>query len=473
MKKQLRNIIISLCVVLVLVVGVVVASIVIKNSSNTSSSSTSSSEGIPVVKLNKDDITELNVKTTDNEYTIKKSGNDYVIDGIELSLLSQDSLTMPVDTFADFEALKVIEENSSDLSQYGLDKPTRTVTGKTSSKTVTLLIGKETPLKDGFYGCIKGETKVYKINENIVTRFDEKKFDFINLSLYSVDSSKSDAVTLLEFGGSARKTPIVLEQRATGSTSSEASNSTEKAYFLKEPAEYSTDADKSNGVVTSISNFAAGGVISLDVSDANLEKYGLKNPSYTFAVTNNGKKTTFKFGKAYKENDVQLIPVMLEGRNCIYKMADNDDAFYKYELKDLATSLLYTEYIDTVKQITVTDNGTAYTVNLSGTGDNLVADYKGTKLKVDNMREFYKSIVGISVEGQTTDKVSGAAYATVNIKFRDASKKDVTMKFIKMDSRRSYWSYNGRVDFYTLNSNVQQMLSITKDFVAGKTVTYK
>lgn len=473
MKKQLRNIIISLCVVLVLVVGVVVASIVIKNSSNTSSSSsTSSSEGIPVVKLNEGDITELNVKTTDNEYTIKKSGSNYVIDGIETSLLSQDSLTTPVTTFSDFEALKLIEDNASDLSQYGLDKPTRTITATTADKTVTLLVGKETPLKDGFYGCLKGETKVYKISENIITQFDKTNFDFINLSLYSVDTSKSDDVSLLEFGGTARKTPIVLEQRETGSTSSTSSDSVTKAYFLKVPMEYSTDADKSSGIVTTISNFSAGGVLSLDVSDANLEKYGLKNPSYTFSVTNSGKKTTFRFGKAYDEDGTKLIPVYEEGRNCIYKMADTDDAFYKYELTDLATSLLYTEFIDTVKEITVNDNGTSYTFALSGTGDDLVADYKGTKLTTDNLRELYKSIVGIGVEGQTTDKVSGSAYATVNIKFREASKKDVTMKFIKMDSRRSYWSYNGRVDFYVLNSEINQMLQITKDFAAGKTVTY-
>lgn len=470
MKKQLRNIIISLCVVLVLVVGVVVANIVVKKSSSSSSkSSTSSEAAIQVLNIKAADVTELDVKNNKDEYAIKYANKNYSIDGIEASLLSSDSCAAPIQAAAQLSATKLIEENASNLSQYGLDKPSRVVTVKTASKSETINVGSETPLKDGYYAALKGTSKVYKIESSAVTNFDKVKNDYVNLSLYSIDSESTAKVTKIAIGGAAKATPLVLEKDASAASSTASSNSTESAFKLKAPAAYSIDATKANGIITTLSSFSASGVISLDTKDASLEKYGLKTPQYTVTVTTNGKATTFNFGKPYTADGTSYIPVMLEGRKAIYKMSDTDDAFYKYDLKDICTTLLFTDYIETVDTITINDNGTNYTLKISGTGNGLTGTLNGKKISTENTRYLYQYIVGISFEGQADKNVTaGTPKMAVSVKHRDSKTKDTVMKFIPMDSRKSYWNFNGRTDFYVLNSGLDTISQALKDLAAGK-----
>lgn len=466
MKKQLRNIIISLCVVVVLVVGVVVANIIInKQPDDTSSSSSSdSSSTIPVLDIKSEDVTEINVKNSKGEFTIKQSNKVCSIDGIEASLLNTDSCSQTIVKVAQLSASTEIEKNATDLAQYGLDNPVRTVVIKTASGSNTLYVGNDTPSKDGVYVMVNDSKDVYKVDSTLTTNLDNTELDFVKLNIYSIDSDKTDNVTKIELGGSARKTPLVLEHEAGTSDDSQSSG-----FLLTSPATYSIDAQTSSGILTDLSSLTAADVISVDVSDSSLEKYGLNDPDYTVKITNDGQIDQFLIGKAFKEDDQTYIPLMLKGVHAIYKYADKDDAFYKYELKDLCTTLLFTEFIEKVDSIDINIGGKDHTFAITGTGDELAGTLDGNKISEDNTRRLYAKIIAIPFEGQSdSEPTTTDPTATIKVSYRDASQNDTTMEFYPMGDRKSYWVFNGRCDFYILNENLDNLQDAITQVLDGK-----
>lgn len=473
MKKQFRNLIISLCVVVLLIVGVIVGNKIVGGSSSSSSSeSDSSSSTITVFKVASTDITKLHVKTSKDEYTINQANGKFSLEGLSNDILSQDTLSCAVSAAADIEASKLVEKGASDLSQYGLDKPAKYVDITTKDKIVTVNIGNETPLKDGTYLCLKGSSDVYKVESSTVISFEDSKTDYVNLSICGVDSSELANITTLEFAGTARSTPIVLvENTSSASSSTSSSSSTAPTYKMQSPYNYPLDSDKTTSVLEKLESLSASGVISLDVSDANLQKYGLKNPEYTFSATNKGVKMTLDFGKPYEENGTTYLPLVLEGTPVVYKIDSSLIEFYNYTLTDLCSTLLFTEYIDDVKSITVTKGSESYTINLAGTDDNLTGTYGSKKLETSNVRKFYQALVGIAIEGEASKPANASTYAKVVVTYRDNSRAATTLEFFSIDSRRSFWSIDGKGSFYVLNSSIDNLMTKTKDLIAGKTLT--
>lgn len=471
MKKQLRNIIISLCVVVVLVAGVVIWTKVVTPTVKTSSSSGTSSSSTPAIqvfKTNEKDVTTLKVTNKSGGYTITRQGSSYAINGISTSLLNQDLLTTTVKEAADIAAMSLVEKGSSNLKQFGLDKPQAVLEVTSGGKTTAINIGGNTPSQDGNYFNVQGSTDVYKAGTTFIAAFSGKNIDFVNMALSSVDSSALSSVSRMELGGTARSTPIVLEEVSTTSTASSQASET-PAYKMIKPRSYQVNTDKSSAILQAIQSLSASSVITVDCSSANLAKYGLKNPEYTFAATIKGKQVKLNFGTPFKDGDTEYLPVMLEGRAVIYKIASSSVSFYNYKLTDVCSSLLFTENIDTVKSVTVSKGSESYTVNFSGTGDKLVATYNGKTMVTKNARKFYESIVGISTEGTATKPANGSVYAKIVVTYR-SSKAPTTMEFITLDSRKCFWSIDGQGDFYILRDLIDKAVSTTKDFAAGKTL---
>lgn len=468
MRKQLRNIIISVCVVAVLVVGIVAVNFMVKPSASTSSSSASSTASISILKTDSSKITVVHVKNSNGEYTIRNSNGKYSLDGVRSDYLAQYKLRNLVVSSSDVKATKLIEKNSSNLKQYGLDKPSITVdvTG-VGGTTNTVEIGKENPTKDGYYITVKGSNNVYKAETSVESAFIGTKLDFAYTGLSSIDSSKLTKLTAMVFSGTSHKTPIALNiaQNATAT----ASTQNIPNYKISSPGSYDTDSDKMSTLISALESLTASNAISFDCSAANLSKYGLDNPEYKFSFTYLGKTTVFDFGKSYKSGSTTYLPVMVEGRSIIYNIDPSTVTFYNWQLKDVTSSLLYSENLDNVKTITVTSGSESYTINLSGTGDKIIATYGSKKLSLSNIRNFYETLLSISYEDEATKPAGGSDYASITYTFH-GKKAPVKMDFIKMGSRQSFWSINGKGNFYVLNSKIDTALNATRNFVAGKTV---
>jgi hypothetical protein len=471
MKKQLRNIIISLCVVVLLVAGVViwtkVVSPTVKSSSSSDSSASSSSPTIQVYKTDAKDITTLKVKNSTGGYTITHSGDTYSINGIETSLLSQDTLTTTVQAVTDIQATKLVEKGSTNLKQYGLDNPQTVIDITSGGKTTTIDIGNDTPTSDGNYFNVKGSADVYKAATTFISSFSGTNLDFVNMTLVAVDSASLANITDLEFGGAARTPSIVLKQNVSSASSASSDTAAAPTYSMLSPRSYTVDSNNVSSTLTSLGALSASGAITVDMSDKSLQKYGLKNPQYTVTATISGKKVKLDFGTPFNANDTSYLPVVLEGKPLIYKVDASSVPFYNYKLTDLCSTLLFTDQIDTVKSVTVSKGSESYTINFTGTEDKLVATYNGKTLDTNYARKFYESVVGISTEGTAAKPAKGSTYAKIVVNYRDTSKSPTTMEFITIDARKCFWSINGQGDFYILRDSIDNAITTTKAFVGG------
>lgn len=474
MRKQLRNIIISLCVVAVLVIGIVSVNLFVKpKSSSSSSSSTSSTASIQVFKTDSSKITSVHVKNSKGEYTIRGTSGKYTVDGISVSL-NQTNLSTVVSAAASVKATKVVDKSASDLSQYGLQNPTATVDVASGGTVSTINIGKSTPLSDGCYVSMKGSSEVYKAETTISSTFGGAAIDFVDTTLSSIDQSKISGLTSIVLGGTSRTDKIVIsaeKQAASSSSSSSSSSSGALTYKMTSPASYAIDSQKVSTLTGSLQSLSAANAVSLDVSGENLKKYGLDKPQYSLTYTFNGKNTAIDFGAPFADGDTTYVPVMVEGKPVIYRIDSTKAEFYNWQLKDICSSSLYSDDISTVKSITVTSGSESYVINLSGTGDNMTATCGSKKLTTQNLNNFYQSLTGMSFEGQNTSTASGSSYVNVKITFTDASKTPVNMSFNTIGSRQCAWSFNGRSDFYVLKDKVDNLLQVTRNFAAGKAVS--
>lgn len=474
MRKQLRNIIISLCVVVLLVAGIISVNIFSKSGGTSSSSSqTSSTQTITVYKTDSKKITTLHIKNNAEEVMLHQSNGKYTVDGLADKLVNQDTASSTFTAAADVTAEKLIEKNSSNLSQYGLDNPKLTVDVVSGNTTVTLEIGNATPTDDGNYLCMKGSKDVYKILTATTNSFKLKKTDLVNLSICGFESSNAAKLTEITLGGTERSQPIVLDvdPTSTSSTSSTSSGSSSVTYLMKSPRTYQLNNDNVSKISSALQSLSASGVLSLDMSDATLSKYGLKNPKYNLSAVYNGNKMVLDFGEPFDDDGTTMLPVVLEGTPVIYKVSESTLSFYNWQLSDITNTMLYSEYIDNVASITVTTGSENYTINFSGKGDQLTGTYGSKKLNTDNLRKFYQNLLGISFEGAASKPANTSVYAKVVITYHNSSRKPTTMEFITIDTRRYFWTIDGQGDFYVLKSSVDKMLDATRKLIAGKTVS--
>ena len=473
MKKQLRNIIIAFSVVAVLVVGILILTNLVKPMSSTSSSSDSSSStpAITVYKTDSTKVTSIQVKSGSSEYTIRQASGVFTIDGLNNVPLNQSTVKDSLSDSTDVTASRLIESKSSNLKQYGLDKPKIVVTVTSSDGTSYVIdVGNATPASDGYYIKLGNSNDVYKSESQAIhDDFSGSVIYYVNTEMTSLDTTKLTEMTSIFFGGSSRPATIVLDEDKSTEAAA-ASSETAPGYLMVSPRTYALDNDQISTVTTALPAILATSVLSIDVSQKNLTKYGLVNPKYTFGYVFDNQKTTIDVGTPYDDSGTTYLPLKIEGTPVIYSIEESSLPFYNWQMSDMCSTMLFSEYIDDVKSITVKTATDSYTINLTGTSDALVGTYGKEKLVTDDIRLFYQSLAGISFEGAATQPKNGSLYCHVEVDFRNAATPPVKMDFTSIDGQKLFWSYNGTGDFYVLRSQVDTMIQAIQSLTAGKTV---
>jgi Domain of unknown function (DUF4340) len=119
----------------------------------------------------------------------------------------QSAVSSMLGTFSSLNSERVIDDKATDLSSYGLAKPSLEVdlTQKTN-KTQKLLIGDDTPSGNGAYAMLAGDSRVFTIATYTKTSIDKSATELRDKRLITLDPDKISRVELvankqdLEFG---------------------------------------------------------------------------------------------------------------------------------------------------------------------------------------------------------------------------------------------------------------------------------
>ena len=236
-----------------------------------------------VFTVESDKIEEIAVKSeTGEQTTLKKSGTTWQIvspvsgkpDDAEVNGLTTNLSTL--------EMQSVVDENPSDLKEFGLAEPRVVVTFKAAGQEQTLQIGQKTPPGSDYYAKRGNEKKVFLIASYLDSTFNRKTFDLRDKTAIRVDRDKLDAVEIV--------TPerTVRFAKANGE------------WQLTAPTPGRADFSAVEGLVGRVAGLQMKSIV--DAPDA--KKLGLDKPTTTVRLHTGSSQATLEIGGKAEENNV-------------------------------------------------------------------------------------------------------------------------------------------------------------------------
>lgn len=138
-----------------------------------------------LVSVDSDDISNINIKNTD-EYNIKIESSEnsftYSIDKLnESQKISKDEVDSILNIFSKFSSIDTVEENCNDMSKFGLTNPVASVKLTfVNGSEKTFYLGNNAPLNAGAYLKLGDGNTVYLIDKQVAASFLKSASQFID-----------------------------------------------------------------------------------------------------------------------------------------------------------------------------------------------------------------------------------------------------------------------------------------------------
>lgn len=158
---------------------------------------------IPVAQIK-----EIDLKKRDGTTVVLQNQNGkWAITAPEALPADQDAASGVASALSPVTADNVVENNPKDLSQYGLNNPSLTVTiGEKNGKTQQLLFGDDVPAGSLVYARSGSDPKVYAVSSGVKTSLDKSANDLRDKRLLTFDTNRltrlelASAKSAIEFG---------------------------------------------------------------------------------------------------------------------------------------------------------------------------------------------------------------------------------------------------------------------------------
>lgn len=189
MKKKQRQMIGMLLALVVL--AAVFLGIRQYNKNIASATSTTGDTQETVLDVNSDDITSFRYVYEGETYAFEKEDETwYYTDDHSLNL-NQDRIKAMILKVAPLKADQVIG-NVTDMSQYGLADPDRTIQYETADRSVIINVGNLNSMTSQYYIAFPSEMKVYVVATNVVTGFNYTLEDLVEETTEATETAETE-----------------------------------------------------------------------------------------------------------------------------------------------------------------------------------------------------------------------------------------------------------------------------------------
>ena len=165
----------------------------IRQYNKNASSATSTTEDIQetVLDVNSDDVTSFSYVYEGETYAFEKEDDTwYYTDDHSLNL-NQERIKAMILKVAPLKADQVIE-NVTDMSQYGLANPERTIQYETADRSVIINVGNLNSMTSQYYIAFPSEMKVYVVATNVVTGFNYTLDDLVEETTEATETAETE-----------------------------------------------------------------------------------------------------------------------------------------------------------------------------------------------------------------------------------------------------------------------------------------
>lgn len=161
------------------------------NKNIASATSTTEDTQETVLDVNSDDITSFRYVYEGETYAFEKEDETwYYTDDHSLNL-NQDRIKAMILKVAPLKADQVIG-NVTDMSQYGLADPDRTIQYETADRSVIINVGNLNSMTSQYYIAFPSEMKVYVVATNVVTGFNYTLEDLVEETTEATETAETE-----------------------------------------------------------------------------------------------------------------------------------------------------------------------------------------------------------------------------------------------------------------------------------------
>ena len=144
----------------------------------------SDSESISLDSIATNQIKSVTVtKKKKKVWSLKKKNKSWSLVGKEAAPVNEETVSSILENVKPVTATQKFENQSGDLSLYGLDKPELTISiVTTDGATYHYEIGSEVPKSDmGYYGKCSGRDEIYCLNSAFIKAFDVSEISLVKM----------------------------------------------------------------------------------------------------------------------------------------------------------------------------------------------------------------------------------------------------------------------------------------------------
>jgi len=365
-----------------------------------------SEEKAKVFTIEADKVEEVTIASDNETSTLRKVDGTWRMTAPLQADADQSALSSVTNALSTVEVNRVVEENASNLAEYGLATPRITVSYKAAGGGEgQLLIGDKTPTQSDVYAMKPGEKRVFLIAGFNESTFAKKPFDLRDKRILNLERDKVDSVEVV------RDANTVLMARS-GSE-----------WVLKQPIQARGDYSTIEALITKL----ASGTMTRLVSGADaapkaaseLAKYGLVKPVARISLNSGSARSTLALGK---EED-GAVYAQDQGRGLIFTvdptfLSDLKSSADDYRDKQLFESRAFN--VDNVR--VVRGRETLEFRKSAGTGEGAtekwerIVDGKPTEVDRAMVDDFLSKLTGLRAQSFVTASPStGLATPTLVI----------------------------------------------------------
>lgn len=231
------------------------------------------------VDLSADAIEELQFRSEGGETShLRRVGENWQL--VELSNADADAgvVSTVTNNLASLEVQRVVDEQPTDLSQYGLDPARLDIAFRLEGEEdfAHLLVGEQTPTGGDLFARRPDETRVFLISSFLDSIFNKTAFDLRDKAVLKFDR---DAAVGVELVGNLTR----LQFAKDGTT-----------WHIVEPIAARADYAAVEGLITALSSTHMQRIVVADTSDP--REYGLDQPAMTATVSGGDLSATLLIG---------------------------------------------------------------------------------------------------------------------------------------------------------------------------------
>ena len=482
MKKSTK--LVSAVVVLAVLGGTYVGLNTYVSKEEKTESSSAEESKTEVFSVKTDDIKSLEFIVDKKETTFEKKDDSWVKKDETAFPVNQTTLDSAASAIEKVEADRVLKK-VDDLTEYGLDSPSNTVTVDTSDGTTKFNIGDENTSTNQYYiSKDDDDSTVYVVAADTVTPFMKSLYDYAQ----GEDFPTIDSSTVKKVQVSEDKDSYVLEENSDGATwdvSSDGSSDKETA-----------DTTAAGNVTSGLGNFAYDQFVNYNAED--LSQYGLDKPYATITVDyqeevkdDSSDSTDSSEDTKTTTVDKQLVIyvgdeasdgsryVTVDNKHIYTMSADTLSAVIDKAPSDLWSLIVNYLSVKNLDQLQVTYGGATNTVNVSREtskdddgNDKETTTYQldGKEIESTTFTTFYNKLINMAGQKRLTDAYTPATDPEMTAVFTDSDKNQTTVTFYTYDTNY-YAAVVGNKVFLVNKMTVKEMFNAYETLINSESKT--